>query len=129
MLHDPAPRPQPPNLTGGINAEREELSPVSAPPASPTSADVPGLDYRRLFETSPNLFLVVNLKGVIVAVSDAFLRATMTTRDDLVGRHTFEIFPDNPDDPQTRGVSALTESWQRVIATGIPREIRVTSAV
>ncbi|HVJ68472.1 MAG TPA: ATP-binding protein [Caulifigura sp.] len=76
------------------------------------------LDFRRLFETSPNLYLVVNPAWEIVAVNDAYLRATMTRREALIGRNTFDVFPDNPNDPQTRGVSALVESWQRVVATG-----------
>jgi len=50
----------------------------------------------------------------IVAVSDAYLRATMTQRTAIVGRPLFEVFPDNPDDPASDGVAKLTASLERV---------------
>jgi len=50
----------------------------------------------------------------IVAVSDAYLRATMTARDEIVGRGLFEVFPDNPLDPAATGVSNLRASLERV---------------
>lgn len=50
----------------------------------------------------------------IVAVSDAYLRATMTRRDDILGRGLFDVFPDNPDDPEATGVANLRASLDRV---------------
>jgi len=35
----------------------------------------------------------------IVAVSNTYLKATMTRREEIIGRGLFEVFPDNPDDP------------------------------
>ena len=52
----------------------------------------------------------------ISAVTDAYLRATMTRREDILGRGFFEIFPDNPDDPAATGVRNLRSSLQRVLA-------------
>ena len=40
----------------------------------------------------------------VVAVSDAYLRATMTERAAILGRGLFDVFPDNPADPETAGV-------------------------
>jgi signal transduction histidine kinase/CheY-like chemotaxis protein len=71
-------------------------------------------DYRTLFEAAPGLFLVLEPDLRIVAVSDAYLRATMTTREDILGRGLFEVFPDNPDDPHADGVSNLRTSLDRV---------------
>ncbi|MBR0801155.1 response regulator [Bradyrhizobium jicamae] len=51
----------------------------------------------------------------IVAVSDAYLRATMTERAAILGRALFEIFPDNPDDPSADGVRNLRASLERVV--------------
>ena len=51
----------------------------------------------------------------IVAVSDAYLRATMTKREDILGRGIFEIFPDNPDDSAATGVRNLRASLHRVL--------------
>jgi len=52
-------------------------------------------DFRLLFESAPGCFLVLALDLTIVAVSDAYLRATMTRRGDILGRPLFDVFPDN----------------------------------
>lgn len=73
------------------------------------------LDFRTLFESAPGLFLVLTPSLNIVAVSDAYLRATMTRREQILGKGIFEIFPDNPDDPAATGVRNLRASLDRVI--------------
>jgi signal transduction histidine kinase/ActR/RegA family two-component response regulator len=77
-------------------------------------------DFRVLFESAPGLYLVLLPGGqfTIVAVSEAYLRATMTRREQIVGRGLFEVFPDNPDDPEATGVSNLRASLLRVLETG-----------
>lgn len=80
----------------------------------------PPVDYRVLFESAPGLYLVLSPSLVIVAVSDAYLRATMTKRDQIVGRGLFEVFPDNPDDPATSGTRNLKASLDRVIRDRVP---------
>src|SRR5574340_1279033 len=71
-------------------------------------------DYRALFEAGPGLLLVLLPDLTIVAVSDAYARATMTKREEIVGRGIFEVFPDNPDDLGATGVSNLRASLDRV---------------
>jgi PAS domain S-box-containing protein len=61
----------------------------------------------------------------IIAVSDAYLRATMTKREDILGRGIFQIFPDNPDDPTATGVHNLRTSLQRVLAGKVPDTMAV----
>jgi signal transduction histidine kinase len=56
----------------------------------------------------------------IVAATDAYLRATMTTRDVILGRHLFDVFPDNPADSGATGVKNLRASLERVLASGAP---------
>jgi signal transduction histidine kinase/ActR/RegA family two-component response regulator len=73
-----------------------------------------GPDFRRLFEAGPGLYLVLDPDLTIVAVSDAYLAATMTRREAIVGRDLFDVFPDNPDDPATEGVRNLRASLDRV---------------
>jgi two-component system sensor histidine kinase/response regulator len=80
-----------------------------------SGAGVPtGPDFRRLFEGAPGLYLVLDPQLTIVAVSNAYLAATMTTRENIPGRNVFEVFPDNPDDPDATGVANLTASFERV---------------
>jgi signal transduction histidine kinase/CheY-like chemotaxis protein len=70
-----------------------------------------------LFESLPGLFLTLTPDLKIVSASDAYLKATMTRREDLVGRGIFEAFPDNPEDPGATGVSRLRASLDRVLQT------------
>jgi two-component system cell cycle sensor histidine kinase/response regulator CckA len=62
---------------------------------------------------------------IIQAVSGAYLAATMTQRADIVGRHLFQVFPDNPLDPQATGVGNLRASLSRVISSGLPDTMAV----
>ena len=78
-------------------------------------------DFRLLFESAPGLYLVLRPDApryTIVAVSDAYARATMTQRERILGRGLFEIFPDNPADPEASGVRNLSASLGRAISTG-----------
>jgi PAS domain S-box-containing protein len=75
----------------------------------------PASDFRALFEGSPNLYLVLNPDLKIVAVSDAYCRATKTERPAILGRGIFDVFPDNPADLKATGVSNLRASLGRVL--------------
>ena len=75
------------------------------------------LHFRTLFESAPGLFLVLKPDLTIAAVSDAYLAATMTRREDIQGRGLFDVFPDNPDDPAADGVRNLRASLDRVRQT------------
>lgn len=72
------------------------------------------VDFRAVFEAAPGLYLVLAPDLTIVAVSNAYARATMTERSAIVGRGLFEVFPDNPDDPTATGVNDLRASLDRV---------------
>ena len=76
------------------------------------------LDFRGLFEQAPAPYLVLSPALVIVAVTDAYLRATMTERADILGRGLFEVFPDNPAEVGASGVSNLRASLERVLKSG-----------
>lgn len=79
------------------------------------STALTNLEYRRLFESAPGLLLVLDPRLNIVAVTESYLRATMTRRDEILGRNVFEVFPDNPNDPSADGVKNLTASLHRVL--------------
>src|SRR3989475_8944753 len=66
-------------------------------------------DFQTLFESAPNLYLVLTPDLKIVAVSETYLRATMTKREEILGRGIFEIFPENPEIPKPpAGVNCQT---------------------
>ncbi|MBW4687199.1 MAG: PAS domain S-box protein [Komarekiella atlantica HA4396-MV6] len=76
------------------------------------------IDFRALFEAVPGLYLVLaadSPKFTIIAVSNAYLQATMTQREEILGHGIFEVFPDNPNDPTASGVRNLQTSLKAVI--------------
>ncbi|MEI9952491.1 MAG: ATP-binding protein [Pseudomonadota bacterium] len=78
------------------------------------------LDFRVLFEGSPDILLVLlpdTPRFTMVAATDARLAATHTTREQTLGHGLFEIFPDNPDDSGATGTNNLRASLERVLAT------------
>jgi PAS domain-containing protein len=77
--------------------------------------DIEAVDFRAVFEQSPALQLLLDPSFMIVAVTDAYAGATMTERDKIVGRHLFEVFPDNPDYDHADGVSNLRRSLLNVV--------------
>ncbi len=82
-------------------------------------------DFQALFQSAPGLYLVLAPDLAIVAASDAYLRATMTTREQLLGRGIFDAFPDNPDDPLATGTRNLRTSLERVLQDKVPDSMAV----
>jgi two-component system cell cycle sensor histidine kinase/response regulator CckA len=89
------------------------------------SSQLSAPDFRVLFESAPGLYLVLRPDLTIVAVSDAYLRATMTQRESILGRPLFEVFPDNPGDPSADGVRNLRASLERVRQNRVPDTMAV----
>jgi PAS domain-containing protein len=82
-------------------------------------------DFQALFESVPGLYLILTPELRIVAASDSYLRATRTVRQQIVGRLLFDVFPDNPDDPNASGVRNLTASLDRVLDNKTPDTLPV----
>ncbi len=77
-------------------------------------------DYQALFEHAPGLFMALSPDFTIVAISNNYARATMVKREDVIGRGLFDVFPDNPDDPNATGVGQLRASLARVLVRRQP---------
>ncbi|WP_254863258.1 PAS domain S-box protein [Halovivax gelatinilyticus] len=91
-----------------------------------TATEATEATFRRLFENVPGNYLIVQPDEYeIVAVSDAYLDATMTDRSEILGKSLFEIFPNNPEDPAD-GVENLRESLETVAETGAADVMSVT---
>ena len=82
-------------------------------------------DFQSLFESSPGIYLILLPDLTITAVSDAYLKATMTNRNEITGRNLFDVFPDNPDDPGATGVSNLRQSLNIVLEKKIAHTMAV----
>ncbi|QMU26588.1 PAS domain-containing protein [Adhaeribacter radiodurans] len=76
-----------------------------------------------VFNSLPGAYLLLSRDLIMEAVSDAYLEATLTKREDLVGHHIFELFPDNPEAPEAKGKTNVRASLEQVIATGKPHEL------
>ena len=82
-------------------------------------------DFRALFEAVPGMYLVLSPELVILVATDRYLAATMTTREHIIGRGLFEVFPDNPGDTEATGAENLAASLARVLAVGRPDTMAV----
>jgi PAS domain-containing protein len=63
-------------------------------------------DFRSLYESAPGLYLVLTPDFRIVDASKAYLHATMTRREEILGRGLFDAFPENPGDASATGALA-----------------------
>ena len=77
-----------------------------------------GIDYAAVFQALPGMVALLDPDLVYVAVNEEFLRISGRTREQMVGRYLFDVFPDNPADPAATGARNLRASLQRVLATG-----------
>jgi signal transduction histidine kinase/CheY-like chemotaxis protein len=93
--------------------------------------DKPGITTKHMLSTSlleavfrhsptGNYLLSPTPEATVLAVNDAFLKASGRRREEMLGVSLFEVFPRNPDDPTDTGESALRNSLARVAATGKP---------
>ncbi|HZN98703.1 MAG TPA: response regulator [Gemmatimonadales bacterium] len=82
-------------------------------------------DYQAIFDATPGNYLLLSPDMTIIGVNECYLSATMTRREDIVGRGLFEIFPDNPEDPNADGVRNLRASLQRVLSDKHPDRMPV----
>ncbi|HEX6929326.1 MAG TPA: PAS domain S-box protein, partial [Gammaproteobacteria bacterium] len=82
-------------------------------PHADVTADV---DFHAVFDSLPGLFCILEPREYrIVAASNDFIHAAMTTREKLIGRRLFEAFPADPDDPDSaESVRKSRESLGRV---------------
>jgi len=83
------------------------------------------LDFRVLFESAPGAYVVLDPDFRIVAVTNEYLAATLTVREQITGHHLFDVFPDNPDDPEATGTRNLRASLETVLRTRAPHTMAV----
>lgn len=78
------------------------------------------VDHQLLFQAAPAAHLVLatdDPRFTIIDANAAYLRATGTEHAAIVGRGLFEVFAENPEDPDANGVSNLCASLKRVLVT------------
>jgi PAS domain S-box-containing protein len=85
------------------------------------------IDYQKVFESAPVLFVILGADESfpILDASNAYLRATYTERDAIVGQSLFRVFPNNPEEQGAIGTANLRSSLKRVLADGRPDTMAV----
>ncbi|MFD3437121.1 PP2C family protein-serine/threonine phosphatase [Streptomyces sp. NPDC058685] len=78
----------------------------------------PVIDFQAVFQALPGAVALLTPHLVYADVNEAYLLMSGRTREQLVGRYVFDVFPDNPSDPGATGVRNLHASLRRVAATG-----------
>jgi len=81
--------------------------------------------FKKIFESMPGLFLLLLPDFTIFEVSDAYANATMVRREDVIGKHLFDVFPDNPDKATSDGVSNLRASLNHVLQSKTPHSMPI----
>ena len=88
----------------------------------------PPVNFWAVFESAPDAYLLLAPdppRFTMVAANEARLRATMTRREEVIGRPLFEVFRDNPADPAATGVRNLRASLDEVLRSGKPQRMAV----
>jgi signal transduction histidine kinase len=71
-------------------------------------------NYQEFFEHLPHVCVVLSPDFRVFAVNRAFERASMRSRDTVIGQVLYEAFPDNPSNPSADGVNNLRASLEHV---------------
>lgn len=82
-------------------------------------------DMLRLFDGLPWPVLVLSPDFVMVAANAAYFQNARVAPERILGKHLFDNFPDNPDDPGATGAANLRASFMRVLSTGLADEMPV----
>ncbi|URN12380.1 ANTAR domain-containing protein [Streptomyces radiopugnans] len=89
-------------------------------PSPPSPAD-----FEAIFRATTSPLLVLGTDLVIVEVNRACEEATFRERDEVVGRHVFDAYPANPNDPDGGGIHDLDALFRRVLTTGAAQSLPV----
>jgi PAS domain S-box-containing protein len=80
------------------------------------------IGYADIFKNSPVAILVVAADEAytMIDVNDAYLASTNTTREDLIGKSVFSVFPGNPTDEVSKNIERTIYSFEQAISTKKP---------
>ncbi|MET8405828.1 SpoIIE family protein phosphatase [Streptomyces sp900116325] len=76
------------------------------------------IDYAAVFTALPSPCLMLGTDLVIADANRAFCEVSGRSRAELLGQYLFDVFPDNPADPEAGGAAMLKASLHRVLASG-----------
>ncbi len=74
-------------------------------------------DFLRLLHSLPHGYLLLSPDLTIIDANPTYCELTLTDPELITGRNMFDVFPDNPGDPEANGVRNLGTSLKIVLAT------------
>lgn len=81
------------------------------------------LDFEKVFNASPNPYMLLSPELTFVAVNDAYCQVLSRRREEILGRYLFDAFPGNPDSEGSTRM--LLDSLKRVLVTRKPEILAV----
>jgi len=78
-------------------------------------------DFAAVVNASPNHYLILAPDFTVLGVNDAFLHVTGGTRDELLRRNPFDVFPPAPDD--AAAAELIRASFERALVSRLPHTI------
>jgi PAS domain S-box-containing protein len=81
---------------------------------------VADIDFRALFDASPNAYMLLDTELRFVAANRAYLELTASRSEDLLGHALFDVFPHDCADPENANAKLLRASFERVLSSGQP---------
>ncbi|HEY0900201.1 MAG TPA: PAS domain-containing protein, partial [Sphingobacteriaceae bacterium] len=89
-------------------------------------SELTSCDYKAIFDNGPALYLILKPEGnwfIIADVSKSFLNTLGSSKEEIVGRKFFEVFPDNPADKGSRRRRSIRTSLKAVQEQKTPVEV------
>lgn len=84
--------------------------------ANPRTGASPGVDFEAIFRDAPNPYVLLDPDLRIVDMNEAYLRATNSVRERIIGQNLFEAFPDGDDSPNSSGTALVKGSLLRALS-------------
>lgn len=83
------------------------------------------LNFQKLFESLPGLFVVLKPDYTILAASEDYAKVVQSDLSKIIGRKITELLPHNPNDPNNDAMKEVVSSIEKVIHTKtIDKQIR-----
>ncbi len=84
---------------------------------------VPAAIYKEIFSNSEAAMLIIAPDAPVYTmldVNNAYLRATNTKREDIIGKSVFGVFPANPTDNMSKNIERTIFSFEQAISNKVP---------
>ncbi|MEU6273069.1 SpoIIE family protein phosphatase [Streptomyces populi] len=76
------------------------------------------IDFAGVFQALPGMVALLTPEMVFLDANEDYLSNSGRSREQLVGRYLFDVFPDRPGDPAATGMRDLQASLRRVVESG-----------